>query len=158
MKYDKKKGLVILLIVLLIIFINLVSAPDGFPTDQILGQLTPLPSQLAIGATWNPEFAKQVGADLKVSIVNDHLEPGALKRRQQGATHPVAIGVSIRDKDVVLWLVHGFLCAQARDARPCARLGLMVYVIGCHTASRTRDIKQCVLLMVLVLGVRGALD
>ncbi len=34
---------------------------DGFPTDQIINRLTPLPSQLAIGATWNPEFARDVG-------------------------------------------------------------------------------------------------
>jgi len=44
------------------LFIGLSQEGDGYPTDQILDQLTPLPSQLAIGATWNPEFAKQVGA------------------------------------------------------------------------------------------------
>ncbi len=44
------------------LFIGLSQEGDGFPTDQIINQLTPLPSQLAIGATWNPEFAKQVGA------------------------------------------------------------------------------------------------
>ena len=35
---------------------------DGFPTDQITNRLTPLPSPLAIGATWNPEYARQVGS------------------------------------------------------------------------------------------------
>ncbi len=44
------------------LFIGLSQEGDGYPTDQIVNQLTPLPSQLAIGATWNPEFAKQVGA------------------------------------------------------------------------------------------------
>jgi len=34
---------------------------DGPPNDQIFSGLTPLPSQLAIGATWNPELARQVG-------------------------------------------------------------------------------------------------
>ena len=34
---------------------------DGPPFDQIYSGLTPLPSQQAIGATWNPELAKQIG-------------------------------------------------------------------------------------------------
>jgi beta-N-acetylhexosaminidase len=44
------------------LLIGLSQEGDGFPTDQIINRLTPLPSQLAIGATWNPEFSKQVGA------------------------------------------------------------------------------------------------
>ena len=44
------------------LFIGLSQEGDGYPTDQIIDQLTPLPSQLAIGATWNPEFARQVGS------------------------------------------------------------------------------------------------
>ena len=31
------------------------------PTDQILSGLTPLPSEMAIGATWSPELARRVG-------------------------------------------------------------------------------------------------
>ncbi len=34
---------------------------DGFPNDQLLTGLTPLPSPLAIGATWQPELAQAVG-------------------------------------------------------------------------------------------------
>ena len=34
---------------------------NGYPTDQILSGLTPLPSEMAIGATWNPELAQRVG-------------------------------------------------------------------------------------------------
>lgn len=37
---------------------------DGYPYDQLLDGLTPLPSQMAIGATWRPELAEQVGAVL----------------------------------------------------------------------------------------------
>ena len=44
------------------LFIGLSQEGDGFPTDQILNGLTPLPSQLSIGATWNPDFAREVGA------------------------------------------------------------------------------------------------
>ena len=34
---------------------------DGHPTDQILSGLTPLPSEMAIGATWNKELSQKVG-------------------------------------------------------------------------------------------------
>ncbi len=34
---------------------------DGYPHDQILAGLTPLPSPLAIGATWQPPLAQAVG-------------------------------------------------------------------------------------------------
>jgi beta-N-acetylhexosaminidase len=44
------------------LFVGTSQEGDGYPTDQILDQLTPLPSQLAIGATWDPAFARQVGA------------------------------------------------------------------------------------------------
>ncbi len=35
---------------------------DGSPGDQILNGLTPLPSEMAIGATWQPDLANQVGS------------------------------------------------------------------------------------------------
>ncbi len=44
------------------LFIGIFQGGDSAPYDQILSGLTPLPSQLSIGATWNPEFAHQVGA------------------------------------------------------------------------------------------------
>jgi beta-N-acetylhexosaminidase len=34
---------------------------NGYPTDQILSGLTPLPSEMAIGATWDTGLAQQVG-------------------------------------------------------------------------------------------------
>lgn len=34
---------------------------DGLPQDQILSGLTPAPDAMAIGATWKPELAQQVG-------------------------------------------------------------------------------------------------
>lgn len=37
---------------------------DGAPYDQILSDLTPLPSAMALGAAWDPELASQVGAVL----------------------------------------------------------------------------------------------
>jgi beta-N-acetylhexosaminidase len=35
---------------------------DGPPGDQILSGLTPLPSEMAIGATWRPDLANKVGS------------------------------------------------------------------------------------------------
>lgn len=43
------------------LFIGIAQEGDGYPTDQILSGLTPLPSEMAIGATWNPALAQQVG-------------------------------------------------------------------------------------------------
>jgi len=37
---------------------------DGYPTDQILDGVSPLPSPMAIGATWDPDLAREVGAVL----------------------------------------------------------------------------------------------
>jgi beta-N-acetylhexosaminidase len=44
------------------LFIGIAQEGGGPPYDQILSSsMTPLPSQMAIGATWNPELASQVG-------------------------------------------------------------------------------------------------
>jgi beta-N-acetylhexosaminidase len=43
------------------LFMGISQEGDGPPFDQIFSGLTPLPSQLAIGATWNPELARQIG-------------------------------------------------------------------------------------------------
>ncbi|WKZ35479.1 MAG: glycoside hydrolase family 3 N-terminal domain-containing protein [Anaerolineales bacterium] len=43
------------------LFIGIAQEGDGPPTDQILNGLTPLPSEMAIGATWNADLAQEVG-------------------------------------------------------------------------------------------------
>ena len=43
------------------LLIGLKQIGNGFPGDQILGGLTTLPSQMAIGATWDRNLAEQVG-------------------------------------------------------------------------------------------------
>ncbi|MBK9778842.1 MAG: hypothetical protein IPP55_02140 [Anaerolineales bacterium] len=43
------------------LFIGVSQEGDGYPTDQILDGLTPLPSEMAIGATWNTDLAEEVG-------------------------------------------------------------------------------------------------
>lgn len=43
------------------LFIATSQEGGGAPNDQILNGLTPLPSEMAIGATWSPDLANQVG-------------------------------------------------------------------------------------------------
>lgn len=61
------------------LFIGLKQIGNGFPEDQILSGLTPLPSQMAIGATWDVGYANQVGVilgdELNTLGVNLYLGP-----------------------------------------------------------------------------------
>ncbi len=43
------------------LLVGIAQEGNGSPTDQILNGLTPLPSEMAIGATWNTELAQKVG-------------------------------------------------------------------------------------------------
>ncbi len=43
------------------LFIGISQEGDGAPHDQILNGLTPLPDEMAIGATWKTDLARQVG-------------------------------------------------------------------------------------------------
>lgn len=43
------------------LLIGVAQEGNGAPTDEILSGLTPLPSELALGATWNSELAQKVG-------------------------------------------------------------------------------------------------
>jgi beta-N-acetylhexosaminidase len=44
------------------LFVGISQEGDGYPNDQILSGLTPLPDLMAIGATWDPTLAEQVGS------------------------------------------------------------------------------------------------
>ena len=46
------------------LFIGISQEGDGYPYDQIINRVSPLPNLMAIGATWNPELAEQVGSVL----------------------------------------------------------------------------------------------
>jgi beta-N-acetylhexosaminidase len=46
------------------LFIGISQEGDGYPYDQILNGLTPLPSQMALGATWDTDLSQQVGTVL----------------------------------------------------------------------------------------------
>ena len=43
------------------LFIGISQEGDGYPYDQLLSGMTPLPSPMALGATWNTDLARQVG-------------------------------------------------------------------------------------------------
>lgn len=57
------------------LWIGMAQEGDGYPYDQILTGLTRLPNQMAIGATWKPELAGQVGDTLgrELSILGVNL-------------------------------------------------------------------------------------
>lgn len=44
------------------LFVGISQEGNGAPHDQILSGLTPLPTEMAIGATWNTDLAQQVGS------------------------------------------------------------------------------------------------
>jgi len=46
------------------LFIGISQEGDGYPYDQILNGLTPLPSEMALGATWSTELSREVGGVL----------------------------------------------------------------------------------------------
>lgn len=50
------------------LFVGLSQESDGYPFDQILDGMTPLPNQMAIGATWNPDIATRVGEVLGLEL------------------------------------------------------------------------------------------
>jgi len=43
------------------LFIGISQEGDGYPNDQIISGLTPLPGEMSIGATWQPELSRKVG-------------------------------------------------------------------------------------------------
>ena len=61
------------------LFIGITQEGDGYPTDELLQGLTPLPSAMAIGATWNSDLAAQVGSALGLELsalgINLYLGP-----------------------------------------------------------------------------------
>ncbi len=74
------------------LFISIPQEGDGYAYDQILSGLTPLPNEMALGATWNPALSTQVGSVLgkELSILGINLLLGPSldvleNPRQEGA-------------------------------------------------------------------------
>ncbi|MHC1784349.1 MAG: glycoside hydrolase family 3 N-terminal domain-containing protein [Anaerolineaceae bacterium] len=52
------------------LFIGISQEGDLNPNDQIINGMTPLPNQMAIGATWNTELARKVGNVMGMELQN----------------------------------------------------------------------------------------
>jgi beta-N-acetylhexosaminidase len=80
------------------LFVALQQDGDGTPHSEILGGLTPAPSYMALGATWNPDDAKAigqiVGQELSAMGVNLLLGP-SLDVRTQPSTTAFDPGVNV---------------------------------------------------------------
>ena len=46
------------------LFVGISQAGNGYPTDQIINGMTPLPDEMAIGATWSTDVANEIGSTL----------------------------------------------------------------------------------------------
>lgn len=61
------------------LFIAISQEGDGYPNDQLLDVLSPQPSAMTLGATWQPDFARQsgelLGAELSALGINLLLGP-----------------------------------------------------------------------------------
>jgi beta-N-acetylhexosaminidase len=52
------------------LFVGISQDGDLYPFDQILNGLTPLPNQMAIGATWDPTYSEKVGTVMGSELHN----------------------------------------------------------------------------------------
>ena len=79
------------------LFIALHQEGDGYPFSGVWQGVTPLPDQMAIGATWNPSYAQQVGQivgqELAALGVNMLLGPSLDVLDKPRPTLPGALGV-----------------------------------------------------------------
>ena len=61
------------------LFVGIEQEGDGYPFDQILSGLTPIPNAMSLGATWKPELAQQIsetqGKELAALGFNLYLGP-----------------------------------------------------------------------------------
>lgn len=81
------------------LFIAIAQPGNGYPYDQLATELTPLPSQMTIGATWLPENAKNagevLGRELSILGINMLFGPSldVLERPNPGTTGDLGIQV-----------------------------------------------------------------
>ena len=52
------------------LFVGISQEGDGFPNDQMLNALSPQPSAMTLGATWQPELAAQAGEVLGAELAS----------------------------------------------------------------------------------------
>lgn len=71
------------------LWVGIVQEGNGAPTDQILNGMTPMPSAMALGATWDPQLSEQTGTvlgrELSAMGFNLYLGPSLDVLEQPGA-------------------------------------------------------------------------
>ncbi|MEW6031211.1 MAG: glycoside hydrolase family 3 N-terminal domain-containing protein [Chloroflexota bacterium] len=71
------------------LWVGIVQEGNGAPNDQILSGMTPMPSAMALGATWDPQLSEQAGAvlgrELSAMGFNLYLGPSLDVLEQPGA-------------------------------------------------------------------------
>jgi beta-N-acetylhexosaminidase len=79
------------------LLIGMAQEGDGAPNSQVYDGFSPTPSQMAIGATWNPELARQVGellgSELQLMGINLLLGPSLDVLEDPRLAGPGDIGV-----------------------------------------------------------------
>ena len=107
------------------LFIAMSQEGDGPPGDQILSGMTPLPSEMAIGATWSSEFASQSGAvlgsELSALGINMYMGPSLDVLESPTPTPTNDLGVSVFGGDPYWVSVLG-----------------SAYISGLHTGAKNR--------------------
>jgi beta-N-acetylhexosaminidase len=107
------------------LFMALNQEGDGYPFSNLRTGLTPLPNEMAIGATWNPTYAQQVG-----QIVGQELSAVGIN---------MLLGPSLDVLDRPRPTLRGALGTRTFGGDPywVGRLG-QAYIKGVHTGSDGR--------------------
>jgi beta-N-acetylhexosaminidase len=107
------------------LFIALNQEGDGYPFSNLRTGVTPLPNEMAIGATWNPAYAQQVG-----QIVGQELSAVGIN---------MLLGPSLDVLDRPRPTLRGALGTRTFGGDPywVGRLG-QAYIKGVHTGSDGR--------------------
>ena len=107
------------------LFIATAQDGDGPPGDQIISGLTPLPSEMSIGATWSPDLAEKVGAamghELSALGINMYFGPSLDVLENPSGTPGNDLGVDVFGGDPYWVSVLG-----------------SAYISGLHTGSDDR--------------------
>jgi beta-N-acetylhexosaminidase len=79
------------------LFIGLSDPPNSVPLSDVISGMSPLPSEMAIGATWNPSLARSVGSvlgqELEAMGINLYVGPSLDVLEDPGLGSPGDLGV-----------------------------------------------------------------
>ncbi|HKY52774.1 MAG TPA: glycoside hydrolase family 3 N-terminal domain-containing protein, partial [Anaerolineales bacterium] len=105
------------------LFVGISQEGDGAPNDQVLSGLTAMPNLMAIGATWNTDFAKQMGmvmgSELSILGCNLFLGPSLDVLESPNPSAQIDLGTRVFGGDP-FWV---------------GEMG-RAYIAGLHTGSR----------------------